>query len=284
MATLATATELIAHLRLDERDIEVDGFEVWNGDTTASAATVEVTSTSIVLIQTGGVNPGTVTLLKSAYATLTLLMTAIELGLSEWRVRLLVPPASDPATLPIQGVENALSYTARIPIQIVDTLWLEALLDKTVDRMERYCHRTFPSTVYVDEEYSGGGSNLLMVRNFPVTAFVRLQYRSALVWADVVATSYRREDANGFIFLRSSIFSEADLNYRVSYTAGFTTIPDELHDLCLDIAAQYYYAGGRDPRLKSDRLGMYARSLFEGELGPGLMARLNLWMRMESVG
>ncbi len=284
MATLATAPELISHLRLDPRDLEVDGFELWNGDATATAATVEVTDTDIILIQTGGANPGTVTLVKAAYATMTLLLAAIETAPSEWRTRLLVPAASSPADVPIQGQENALLYAGRIPIQIVDNLWLDALLDKAVDRMERYCHRTFPSIVYTDEEYSGGGNNIIVLNNYPVTAFVRLQHRNVDAWADVAAASYRRADGDGIIFLRAGTFTEGVLNYRASFTAGFAAIPDELHDLCLDITAQYYYAGGRDPRLKADRLGLYSRSLFAGELGPGLMERLNLWMRMESVG
>ncbi len=281
MATLATAPELIAHLRLDERDLEVDGLEIWNEDGTATSATVKVDNVSIILTQVGGANPSVVTLVKAAYVSMTTLITTIELAPSEWRVRLLVPEEAEPTNLSVNPSETALGYASRVPLQIVDVLWLNTLLDKTVGRIEGYCHRTFPTTVYTDEEYSGLANDVIILRNYPVTAFTRLQHRSNQVWADVVATSYRLDLDDGLIYHRTGAFTAGNLNYRATFTAGYVTIPAELHDLCLDIAAQYYYSGGRDPRLKSDRLGMYARSLFEGELGSGLEGRMNLWMRMD---
>lgn len=67
-------------------------------------------------------------------------------------------------------------------------------------------------------------------------------------------------------------------NVLVEYTAGYATIPYDLAQVCIEVAAKLYRLGERDTTLKSERLGPYAWTAAEGAgaalLDVGVMLRL----------
>ena len=67
-------------------------------------------------------------------------------------------------------------------------------------------------------------------------------------------------------------------NVLVEYTAGYATIPYDLAQVCIEVAARIYGLGQHDSTLKSERLGPYAWTAADGEnaavLNADLKARL----------
>ena len=284
----------MAHLRLDSRDFEVDGMDIWMNDSAATAATIQVTRTGMVLTKTGGTSPGATTLLFATYATLATLATAIEaITGGSWLVTKYAPDASTSTSFCFLAATSVLGYANRYPLQIVDDYWLGQLMDYSTDWIQRWCHRVFASATYTSQVYNGDGSATLVLPQYPVTTFTSIYELVDSTWTAIDSDGYRVDLTNGIVYRvfqwaadpwaeeTYGEWTEGRQNLRATYTAGYATIPSELQRLALDIAADVYYQAGRNPRARSDKLGSYAQSYFDTELAPGYKERLVLWARVE---
>ncbi len=61
-----------------------------------------------------------------------------------------------------------------------DDTAINTLISACSAQIEKYCRRTFASTVY-DELYSGTGQRLLLLRNFPIVSIQSVRFRPASV-------------------------------------------------------------------------------------------------------
>jgi len=141
----------------------------------ATAATVEVTDTTIVLTITGGVAAGvdTLTLADSDNNTLSELATAIN-ALTGWAAgRLYHSDASSPDLL-ITGALACLASANEQTLAIKDNYFIERLIDRATDFIERYCKRKLASRTYTREVYYGSGHDIILLEQYPVTRVMRL--------------------------------------------------------------------------------------------------------------
>lgn len=135
---------------------------------------------------------------------------------------------------------------------------LELLINMTTDFIETYCDRRFASTVYTDEEYDGTGMRDLLLNNYPIISVTRLQLNNAADnsddWEDVDVEDYFKYDSFANFKLAASRFLKAPQRYRVTYTAGYATIPSDLEWACLKLCANAYRSGLAEG-VKSEKLG-----------------------------
>ena len=93
---------------------------------------------------------------------------------------------------------------------------------------------------------------------------------------DFAASELRRADywPRGY----RNVLVEYMAGYAPIATAGFTTMPYDLAQVCIEVAARIYGLGQHDSTLKSERLGPYAWTAADGEnaavLNADLKARL----------
>lgn len=106
--------------------------------------------------------------------------------------------------------------------------------------IERFCNRRFAATVYTNEEYDATGIDQLILKNRPVNSLTSFQQRDTSLneddWSDIDSELYFTDTVAGVIDL-NFIASGRYNRYRVTYNAGYTTIPSDLAEACVTLAA-----------------------------------------------
>lgn len=116
-------------------------------------------------------------------------------------------------------------------------------INKATRAIEAYCGRRFLSTTYTHVEYAATNIDELILRQRPVTTFTSLEIRDSGLninnWETVDSELYFVHNAAGVLDLNFNALGRWN-RYRVSYTAGYGTIPDDLAEACASLAAYYY--------------------------------------------
>lgn len=138
---------------------------------------------------------------------------------------------------------------------------LTNLINRATDIIEKYCDgRRFASTDYTNEEYDGDGSHFLTLKNFPVSALTSVQRMTGDFttpsWDTLDSSMYKYLDEEGQIYYTGG-FSSGIRNYRASYTAGYTTIPNDLAQACITLVS-YLKNQTKSVGMKSETLGEYS--------------------------
>ena len=109
--------------------------------------------------------------------------------------------------------------------------------------IENYCGRRFASTVYTDEEYNATQTSEIILKQRPVTTFTQLSIRDSALnistWETIDTQLYFTDLSSGVVLLNFRA-SGSWKRYKVTYTAGYTTIPEDLAEACASLAAYYY--------------------------------------------
>lgn len=156
------------------------------------------------------------------------------------------------------------------------------LINQATDYIERKCQRRFASTAYSQEEYDGTGTVELVLKQFPVVSFTSLERNQVPdntdSWETVDADDYWVENASGII-TKTSKFYKGTRNYRVSYTAGYSTIPYDLQFACCLLVGEVFNAR-KGMGLRSESLGDHS-VVFEatGQANPRLNEILSLYRK-----
>ena len=158
-----------------------DGIWIYCSASDATAATVEVTETGIVLIVTGGASAGTKTITFSTL-TVTALVAAINAyalpvgppAVYPWKAGSICNGAADAADLIITGAQSCLGYSGQVILQVEDNYTIERLIDRATDSIERYCNRQLLSRAYNRQMYMGSGNERLVLEQYPVTRVFRV--------------------------------------------------------------------------------------------------------------
>ncbi len=138
---------------------------------------------------------------------------------------------------------------------------LQQLIDASSEAIERYCDRSFAEAERT-ETYDGRGSAWLVLRERPVSTVADLRDDIGRDFDDadaIDADDYTIHDTEGIIRLLTGVFQDGSRNVRVRYTAGYATIPTDLAQACMILAASWFNIGrqGGDG-LKSESLGDYS--------------------------
>lgn len=105
--------------------------------------------------------------------------------------------------------------------------------------IENYCQRSFKSAPYI-EYYDGSGTQELMLRQRPVTVLTSVEARNTSLndndFSSVPTDQYFL-DTNAGIINALSWFWGRYSRWRVTYTAGYATIPSDLAEAAATLAA-----------------------------------------------
>lgn len=121
------------------------------------------------------------------------------------------------------------------------TSYIERKINQATEMIEGYTQRRFLSTTYTNEEYDGTGELALVLRQRPVTALTSLQARSTVLndssdWDSIPSDQYFLDSSAGVIRGVTSFWGTTN-RWRVTYTAGYTTIPADLREAAAQLAA-----------------------------------------------
>lgn len=125
-----------------------------------------------------------------------------------------------------------------------DTI-LQAIKDAVEPWVKRYCDRDFLVTSYV-EYYDGNDAGRLRLRQRPITAITSIYADPARLWSsntlipasDIIIDS--PNDVEGIVELYVYRFLMGRKAIKVTYTAGYSTIPGDLqHAVKLICAKQF---------------------------------------------
>ncbi len=143
-------------------------------------------------------------------------------------------------------------------------------INQATEMIEGWCQLSrnhhFKETTYTNEEFDGVGSNQLNLRMRPVSTVSSFQTRSTTVnqddWGDVESDLYFSNLEAGvldLLFTQSSSFNR----YRVTYTAGYSTIPSDLSEACATLAAYLVENSATGTSVKRKREGQREIEYFD---------------------
>jgi uncharacterized phiE125 gp8 family phage protein len=156
---------------------------------------------------------------------------------------------------------------------------IRRLINASTEYIENYCKRRFISTTHTNEMYDGNNYSEIQLKNYPIVSVSSLQYRDSLdysgggSWESVNASDYYYEADTGRVYVVSGNlsfesgisqrgFNHGFRNWRVTYIAGYATIPYDLEEACLQLI-NYLYKNAKAKGVHSERLGEYAITWFQ---------------------
>ena len=116
--------------------------------------------------------------------------------------------------------------------------------------IETYCNRQLASREFT-EYYSGDGTNSIMLPNTPITAITQIKDDKS-GQADFDYDSGDENDAFSYESWGKLLLTNGDLfhspgstyplrNYKIVYTGGYATAPEDLRQVCVELAAAKFY-------------------------------------------
>jgi hypothetical protein len=116
---------------------------------------------------------------------------------------------------------------------------ITSLINACSTAIENYCRRTFSQITYTDEMYDGNNSRYLNLKNYPVISVSSVKVNGVLI--DSSQYVCKKDSGvlarvgpypNTFTGLSMSrfqtVWNRGDWNIAVTYSAGFTAIPDDV--------------------------------------------------------
>ncbi len=117
---------------------------------------------------------------------------------------------------------------------------ITALISNASAFIERFCNRTFAVTAYT-ETRNGNNRPRMMLNNSPITAVTSLSIDAVTIPASTGPTVPGYTFDEHSIYLRSggayNVFSRDVQNVQVSYSAGFSTVPSDVEQACIELIA-----------------------------------------------
>lgn len=133
-----------------------------------------------------------------------------------------------------------------------DDAQISRLITAASDWIQNYLSRDIVVTTYTDEIYHGNGQVQLMLRQYPIVAVSSVQVISgSTVLATYAASDVYFDDRS--VYLKSGTFPRGQGNIKITYQAGYTTIPFTLQQATIELVAMRYR--------EKDRVGHVSKQL-----------------------
>jgi uncharacterized phiE125 gp8 family phage protein len=125
---------------------------------------------------------------------------------------------------------------------------IERFINAASQLIEKFTSRKLKAQSYT-EHHDGRRSNALLLREWPAQkpSVVCIDSTWAFNSADNLDPSEYDVIDDGWLMLRSGTFPRGTRNVRITYTAGFATVPADLEEACL-MLVEYLYMHRNDRR------------------------------------
>lgn len=172
---LISISEFKVYLGITDDQLWVSGLRLFV-NTGPTTATVEVKTSSLEIVTTGGATPGTYTwdLTAAVLDTLTELVLSLNASPAGITAEALTVGAADSNDLVVKAATSCLGESNAQTLQIVDNYRLNLLIDFISDEVERFCDLEFEAATY-SERYDGNGETMLVLNQRPVNTVTRLE-------------------------------------------------------------------------------------------------------------
>lgn len=166
---------------------------------------------------------------------------------------------SDNALVSVDQAQAFLNDTTDANTVII-TFWINAA--------SRFCNeqtRRLLKSRTLTEYYSGDGTKTLFTRQYPITTLTSVHddldrsYGSDTA-LDTDDLALLPQDVAYKIVYDGGIFNRGIKNLKVVYVAGYTTVPYDLQEACLEIIAYWY------KNHKEGRFGLTSRNIGDGSI------------------
>jgi len=189
---------------------------------------------------------------------------------------------------------SLLSYALTTLVDVKETLGISAgdtskdnliirKINQATDMIEGFCAlhngRHLAETTYTDEEYDGTGTNQLILKSRPIITLSQLQQRDTTTnendWT-TVGTELYFTDVGAGVLDALFTFTKHWNRYRVTYDAGFATIPSDLSEACVTLAAYLVDNATTGSGVKRKEEGQREIEYFQPMQGASLIEQLGL--------
>ncbi len=148
-----------------------------------------------------------------------------------------------------------------------DNLIIRKINQATI-MIERYTGRRFALTTYTDEEYNATGTDQLTLLQRPIVSLTSISSRDTSLneadWDSVDTNLYFSDANSGIVRLLYNTTGRWN-RYKVSYTAGYATIPADIAEACAMLAAFLVDNGTSGSNVKSKQEGQRKIEYFDSQ-------------------
>lgn len=112
---------------------------------------------------------------------------------------------------------------------------LKNLINVYSTMFEKYCDRLFKSRTHT-EYHDGEGRDFLMAKEYPIVSITSIYDDSAWAWGEdtlIDSSSYRFSERLIVLSQSATCFGNYRQNVKLTYVAGYTTIPYDLEHSCI---------------------------------------------------
>lgn len=156
-------------------------------------------------------------------------------------------------------------------------------INQATDMIEAFCGKNngqhFASTTYTSEEYDGTGTSQLILRNNPVISLSNFSERNTTQnsndWTTIDTQDYFVDLTAGVIDCRFGILNYWNL-YKVTYVAGFATIPSDLAEACVMLACALVESASTGASVKKKTQGPKTIEYYDSVQGESLITQLGI--------
>lgn len=139
---------------------------------------------------------------------------------------------------------------------------LQIYVDAADQFIKTYCNRDFESTVYTNQLYDGPGTPCLVLDDYPIQSVEQiLEYDETVSSiSDLDDDGYYLKDNRTYGVYHSICWSAGRDTLKVSYTAGYSTIPSDLK-LAAYLTTSYFRNMATKQGIRGESLGSYSYQL-----------------------
>lgn len=145
-------------------------------------------------------------------------------------------------------------------------------INQATRMIENYCDCRFAQTTYTDELYDGHGGNELVLRHKPIISVTSLAYRNVPdnqnQFTTVDSSDYFINNDYGVIEYLAPFTAYYD-RWKITYVAGYATIPEDVAEACATLAAYLVQNGTSGTNIKRKREGQREIEYFDNTAGSG---------------
>ena len=171
LTTLAKAKQFLGRSDFQNREVGVD---VYCDALDATSSTVQVTDTTMVLTIVGGLSAAVTTLTFTDVDSDTLSEIMIKVnGTAGWTANLAGYGAENSSNLIVMPATSCLLEANSLALMYTPDELITEFVNRASDIIENVCDRKFMARDF-SERYDGDGTDVLILRNYPVNNITRM--------------------------------------------------------------------------------------------------------------